>query len=66
MKKIRNFIANIKPIWALRGTVVIITLLGLITLFHSHPHSFLAWLMGILNGVTVTLIWVAYEENDDD
>lgn len=64
MDKLKKFFASLKPIWVMRVVSIILTLLSLLTIVQDESNGFLAWLLGLLNGAILLLIWL--EDDDDD
>ena len=63
MQTLKKFFANLKPIRVMRTATGIMTILSLLVIAQSDPNPFLAWVLGLLNGVTLILTWL---EDDND
>lgn len=57
MQLLKKLFANVKQLSVMRGTAVVMTILGLLVIAQTHSNPFIAWLVGLLNGVLITLLW---------
>ena len=62
METIKKFFAKLKPIQAVQVACLILTVIGLIEVLTLKANPFLVWLMGLLNGMLLIMIWL--EDNN--
>lgn len=62
MKLLKKLLASVSSVAVMRGTTIASSVFGLMVIAQTNPNPFLAWLIGALNGVYVTLIWACDDE----
>lgn len=64
-----KFLKRIVKSWrklAVRSAMVVAVLMSLAALYSDNPEGGLAWLLGILTGAFVTLLWINEEDLTDE